>query len=543
VRYAVLLAGALPVLAFPAPNLEFLAWFGLVPGLALMRAAPTAREAAARGWWFGAGYLLAALYWLIPNLGPGLLGVAIVLGALWSGVGLATWGLLRSPVTARRALAALALVPSCWLVSEWIRSWQGIGGPWAVYGASQWQHPAILALAAVGGVWLVSFALVAANTGILIAMAAARTAVRLAGAAGAAIAIAAGPAAFALTAAPPTGRQVTIALVQLGAGLGPAARVRTSERLTAGPARNADLIVWGESSVGYDLSRDTALLGSLEHLSGSVGARLLVSQDALDAAGGKSKDAVLIGANGVDGRYVKTRLVPFGEYIPFRQQLGWLTKISKAAPQNMIPGTGARLLHATLRNGSSLRIGVLTCFESAFPDMSRADADRGAGLIIYQTSDSTFQDSWALAQHASLGALRAAETGLPVIQAALTGDSAAFDARGRLLAWDGSSYRGATVVRLVLAAAAARTPFDRLQDYVPWTATGIAAAAAALALLRLGLARRATVRPDRQAHVVWQDNAGTGRPVPVSGNSVEQARAGGSAEPAGSTAAAPPADP
>ena len=87
VRYAVLLAGALPVLAFPAPNLEFLAWVGLVPGLMLMLAAPTRREAGVRGWWFGAGYLLAAMYWLLPNLGPGLLLIAIVLGALWAGVG------------------------------------------------------------------------------------------------------------------------------------------------------------------------------------------------------------------------------------------------------------------------------------------------------------------------------------------------------------------------------------------------------------------------------------------------------------------------
>ena len=40
-----------------------------------------------RGWWFGAGFLLASLYWLAPNLGPGLLLVAIVIGALWTGVG------------------------------------------------------------------------------------------------------------------------------------------------------------------------------------------------------------------------------------------------------------------------------------------------------------------------------------------------------------------------------------------------------------------------------------------------------------------------
>jgi hypothetical protein len=123
--------------------------------------------------------------------------------------------------------------------------------------------------------------------------------------------------------------------------------------------------------------------------------------------------------------------VPFGEYIPFRQQLGWLTKISKAAPANVIPGTGAHVLYATDRTGQPLPIGVLICFESAFPDMSRVDTDHGAQMIIYQTSDSTWQagwEQWVLAQHASLGALRAAETGRPVVQAALTGDSAAFDA-------------------------------------------------------------------------------------------------------------------
>ena len=88
-------------------------------------------------------------------------------------------------------------------MADWVRSWQGFGGPWAVYGASQWQHPAILALAALGGVWLVSFALVAANTGILILLVARPIPLRLIGAASAAVAIAAGPVAFALTSAVP----------------------------------------------------------------------------------------------------------------------------------------------------------------------------------------------------------------------------------------------------------------------------------------------------------------------------------------------------
>jgi apolipoprotein N-acyltransferase len=474
-RYAALAAGALPILAFPALNLELLGWCGLVPGLLLIRAAATGWEAAVRGWWLGAGFLLAALYWLAPNIGPGLLLVGIVFGALWTGFGFAAWRLLRAPLTPGRASAALAVLPSYWLFTEWARSWQGFGGPWAVLGTSQWQHPVVLALASVGGVWLISFALVAANTGIVILLLARRNLVRLAGAAGVAVALAAGPVVFALTPAAPAVRHVTVALVQQGIQPSRASRVNASLRLSEGlGAARPDLIVWGESSVGYDIERaDTGLLDRIEALAARTGAEILVNQDSTLPGGGHSKVALLIGPHGVVGKYVKTRLVPFGEYIPFRGALGWLTSISKAAPSNMIPGDGAHLIHAVDRAGRPLPIGVLICFESAFPDMSRVDADLGAQLIIYQTSDTTFQRSWAPAQHASLSAVRAAETGRPVVQAALTGDTVAFDTRGRLLAMMTSAHRGVIVLRIGLPSASVRTPYDRLGDYLPWAATAV----------------------------------------------------------------------
>ena len=543
VRYAALVAGALPALAFPAPNLEFLAWFGLVPGMLLMRAAPSAREAAVRGGWFGAAFLLASLYWLAPNLGPGLLLVAVVIGALWTGFGVATWGLLRPPVTPLRALGALAVVPSWWLVADWARSWQGFGGPWAVYGASQWQHPAILALAAVGGIWLVSFALVAANTGILIAVAARRIPVRLIGAAGAIVAIAAGPVAFALTSPPPVSRHVTIALVQPGVVHNPKLSSDASQRLSAGLRDDhADLIVWGESSVAVDLSLPSSagLLHRLEALAVADRAQLLVNQDSV-VDGNHSKVALLIGGNGIDGRYVKTRLVPFGEYIPFRQELGWLTKISKAAQENMVPGSGAHVLRVTTPDGRPLTIGVLICFESAFPDMSRVDTDQGAQLIVYQTSDSTWQAGWewVQAQHASLSALRAAETGRPVVQAALTGDSVAFDPRGRLLEWKSSKFRGVAVVRLALPPASARTPYDQLGDYFMWIAVGIAALAAAIALLRSGKITRLPIRPHRPAGLPWDGKPRRDRSGAVAGTSRDGAAASGAGPGDGSPAAAP----
>jgi apolipoprotein N-acyltransferase len=500
-----LLCGALLVLTFPDVNFEYLAWFGLVPGLVLIARSPTAREGGVRAWWLGAGYLIAALYWMAPEIGPAVLLVAIVFGFLWVPFGVAAQKLLRPPLSWPRALAALVVVPSCWLLTEWLRSWQGFGGPWAVFGVSQWQHPAVLALASVGGVWLVSFALVLANVAIVIALeslplaagprvgaaalpgASWRSGLAVLGAAAGLASIGAGPLTFALTPPNPAVRQVTIAMVQPGFIGNSSLASHASQRLTADLSRDGtldgarpDLIVWGESSINEDLTlpKNHVLLSQIEALSAKDGAEIMVNQDTIVPAKGHEKWAVLVSPTGIKGIYIKTRLVPFGEYIPFRQELGWLTSISKAASSNMVPGPGAHLLSATDREGRPLPIGVLICFESAFPDMARVDTDKGAQLIVYQSETSTFQGTWGPDQHASLGAVRAAETGRLVVQAALTGDSVAYDARGRLLASMGQSQHGVLAVRLGLPAASARTIYDQLGDYVPWTAVGIAVLAA-----------------------------------------------------------------
>ena len=504
-RWLALLAGALPLLAFPAPSLGFIAWFALVPGMIMILRAVTLREAWIRAWWFGAGYLIAALYWMAPQIGPGVLLLGLVFGGLWVPWGVATWRLLRSPVSWPRAFAGLIVVPSCWMVVELVRSWQALGGPWNVYGASQWQHPAVLALASLGGVWLVSFVLVAANVavvlvcqsvlagpavpagwpGFLVPWRAVASAAVLVGLVGA------GPLTFALAAPFPAARQVTIAMVQPGVvndtNLSSHASQTLTEELSKGGALDGvrpDLIVWGESSIDEDLTLPSnhALLSRIQALSAQDGAEILVSQDATAPGKGHEKWAVLVSPRGIGGIYVKTRLVPFGEYIPFRQQLGWLTKISKAASSNMNPGPGAHLLQATDRAGAPLPIGVLVCFESAFPDMSRVDADKGAQLIVYQSETVTFQGTWGPDQHGSLAAVRAAETGRPAVQAALTGDTVAFDARGRQLAWLGQSGHGVLSVRLSLPSGSAQTLYDQWGDYVLWASLGIALLSALIML-------------------------------------------------------------
>jgi apolipoprotein N-acyltransferase len=307
--------------------------------------------------------------------------------------------------------------------------------------------------------------------------------------------------------------------VQPGLVHDPAQRVDASETLTASLSSGGslggvhpDLIVWGESSVAYDLSIDHALLGRIEALSAQDKAEILVSQDSAIPGDGQEKVAVLVSPSGIKGSYVKARLVPFGEYIPFRQQLGWLTSISKAASSNMIPGAGAHLLMATDRAGRPLPIGVLVCFESAFPDMSRVDADKGAQLIVYQSSTSTFQGSWGPDQHASLAAMRAAETGRPVVQGALTGDTVAFDARGRQLLWLGQSGHGVVTARLALPAGTDKTFYDQFGDYVMWTGVVISALAALVMFGRRKgfLGGAAGISGNRTA----QYDTDTGQPVP-----------------------------
>ena len=519
-RYAALGAGALPILAFPQLNLEFLGWCGLVPGILIMRGAPSAREAAVRGWWLGAGFFLAALYWLVPNIGPALLLVAVVFGALGTGFGVAAWALLRAPLRPARALAALAVLPGYWVFTEWARSWQGFGGPWDVLGTSQWQHPAVLALAAVGGVWLISFALVAANTGIAILLLARGMAVRAAGAAG----------------------------LRRGAGRR-AGGLCPQRRRAAGPARHG-----GAGPAREHEQQEPA--GGREPAAVRAAPRRPPGPDRLGREQRRHRHRPPAGAAAADQAAGRGHRRP-GAGEPGRVPAGWRAieggpadraaaaspartprrgwsrsastsrcaarsagspRISQAASSNMVPGDGAHLIQATDRLGRPLPLGVLICFESAFPDMSRVNTDLGAQLIVYQTSDSTFQRSWAPAQHASLSAVRAAETGRPVVQAALTGDTVAFDARGRLLALMPAQQRGVTVVRLGLPPAAARTLYDRLGDYVPWAATGIAALAAITGFLM--------VRRARGGRVPWDGNPRRARSVSTVGASSGKCREG-----------------
>jgi apolipoprotein N-acyltransferase len=480
-------AGALPVLTFPEPSLWWLAYVVLIPLLLVVRSAPTAREAMLRGWLGGTGVILAVHHWLLPNLLVFLPVVAVVVGLAWAPWGWLAWRLLRPPLTAARVLAAVLLVPCGWLVIEVLRSWQSLGGPWGLLGASQWQVPVALDLASLGGVWLVSLVVVAANVALLAAAVA--TPIGRAAAAGAAGCLLAAALTWSvawpgLRPDPGNGtatRTATVAAIQPGVVAGPERRLAAEERITRSVAgQHLDLVVWGESSVGFDLTSHPQVAERLAALAEQAGAGLLVNVDARRAdRPGIYKSAILVTPQGPAGRYDKMRLVPFGEYIPLRPVAGWLSRLTEAAVEDR--RRGSRLV---VLDTGGLRVGPLVCFESAFPDMSRHLAARGAQLLVFQSSTSTFQASWAPEQHASLAALRAAETGRPALHATLTGTTTAFDASGRRIGRALSTRTGGALV-VAVPLTSGRTPYVRFGDWVPVLAViALAGAAAARAAAR-----------------------------------------------------------
>jgi apolipoprotein N-acyltransferase len=160
----------------------------------------------------------------------------------------------------------------------------------------------------------------------------------------------------------------------------------------------------------------------------------------------------------VRGAYAKTRLVPFGEYVPLRPLLDWATRHTKAAGEDRRRGDGPVVLQA-----DSVAIGPMISFETTFSDLPRRVVRLGAQLLAYQSSTSSYQGSWAQPQLASMAAVHAVEVGRPAVHAGLSGVSTAFDARGRSLGRLPAHDRGVLVVDVPLESRS--TLYDELGDW------------------------------------------------------------------------------
>jgi apolipoprotein N-acyltransferase len=173
--------------------------------------------------------------------------------------------------------------------------------------------------------------------------------------------------------------------------------------------------------------------------------------------------ALLVTAEGpVLPPYFKQRLVPFGEYVPAGGLLRLIKPISRAVPGGFTPGKDAGLVRF-----HGLVLGGAICYEVVYPWIPRAAARAGANALFTLTNDAWYGELGARRQHFQAATLRAVETGLPLVRAAITGISGWVDGRGRIRARIGPDETGRFLAEIP-AVSPASTPATRLGDLPAW---------------------------------------------------------------------------
>ena len=127
------------------------------------------------------------------------------------------------------------------------------------------------------------------------------------------------------------------------------------------------------------------------------------------------------------GVYNKVHLVPFGEYTPLLTYLPFLEKLT-AAGGDFVPGDGHKPIKTDIGN-----IGILICYEGAFPSITNETVREGAQVLVNLTNDAWYDRTSAPFQHFAFSIFRAIETDRYVLRAANTGISAIIDPKGVLM--------------------------------------------------------------------------------------------------------------
>jgi apolipoprotein N-acyltransferase len=179
------------------------------------------------------------------------------------------------------------------------------------------------------------------------------------------------------------------------------------------------------------------------------------------------------------GRYDKMRLVPFGEYTPYKPLFFFAGHLLDDLL--FVPGESRRMF-----NADGKRYGVFICYESIFGDDIRHFAGDGAAVLVNISDDGWYGDSSAPREHLDMVRMRAIENDRWVVRATNTGITASIDPLGRIRATIPRHIRGS-----MLAGFSYRgdlTFYTRFGDWVGWVCAVVAAAG-----IGFGLARRREV--------------------------------------------------
>jgi len=241
-------------------------------------------------------------------------------------------------------------------------------------------------------------------------------------------------------------------------------------------AAGAQLVVWPEASTPFYFDLDAARAEPIRRLAAQAHVPFIVGTDEFAPAADGQPDryyntAVLVGTDGrTRGTYRKVRLVPFGEYVPFKRLLFFVGPLIESVG-DFTPGQALTVFDA---DGS--RVSVAICYEAVYASMAQAFVAQGSELLATITNDAWFNRSSAASQHFEQAALRAVEQGRYLVRAANTGISGAVDPYGRVIAR--TPLFDTTMLAVDVRLLDGHTIYHRLGDLVAWLSLVVAATTA-----------------------------------------------------------------
>ena len=162
-------------------------------------------------------------------------------------------------------------------------------------------------------------------------------------------------------------------------------------------------------------------------IAGSIGT---LNADAITTTPAKIfNSAIVVNQTGqTAGRYDKIHLVPFGEYVPFKNIFSFAGGLTKE-----VGDFSQGKSREPLKIGDS-RAGLFICYESIFPDEIRQLSANGAQVLVNISNDGWYGDSGAYAQHLKQARMRAVENARWLLRDTNTGVTASIDPYGRVVA-------------------------------------------------------------------------------------------------------------
>jgi apolipoprotein N-acyltransferase len=498
------LSGALLALSFPRYGHPAFAWIALVPLLFALHGVSThggpvrhtSRTAFLLGLATGTIYFVGTVYWTstvvrqFGGLPLPLSIVAMLLLSLYLGLFPAVAALITSRFLNRAGTAGLLLFTGPWVAAEFFRGYLFGGFPWVPLGNSQVTILPIAQLASLLGVYGVSALVAFVNSAIAYAFLV-KGRRRVPALAAAALAVfgagAWGTWRVADASLTREGTPLRIGLVQGNIAQEDKWDPTQARRIFAthiamtreAATRGAEYVLWPESSTPFMFEEEETGAEVLRSLARELNVPILFGSDQMerDSPPRLYNAAFLVTPQGETAAvYRKIHLVPFGEYIPFKSWLFFVSPLVESLAE-FAPGGAIVMLPV---NGHMTSTAI--CYEVVYPSLIREAVEAGSELLTTITNDAWYGHSSAPYQHFELASMRAIEQGRYLARAANTGISGIVDPYGRVVASSGIFEQVTLVedVRLLTG----RTLYSVIGDAIAYVA--IALTASALITLRRG---------------------------------------------------------